>query len=418
MFSKLFARNANQGRTYFQARRGILSGGAVALLASRIAGSSAVFGIGALRSRSALAIEPTTVIAIAGAAVSAISSLRSATSRGNGIDPATKAYMEQLLQNQETIIKSLRDLSSQIVTLADLVEIVPATTISLDEDVEAGAVLNDMLLAYREASTARNFGNEDLQAFQDARDRMRRTASRHRSIADRLGHSYDLVASVDTLTTAMSALVAIARISNYTSNGHKRQLRIVAGSLRQTIDALSQKPADPNAVSLSDIERTHSSAKTKNIEALSAVLARWGKPPIGMSESKKWLTAPGNEKLSWLLETGRTSGIGFEDVPRGRSGAPTQDFTIYHKGTVSLLRAPLPGFTNSPEHFSVSYELPPQHGSASKKVNLPEIVNTAIQNFNAAAASYHLHAETLALLTDAADHLDGVFDAIDRLGTE
>ncbi|MEM7683222.1 MAG: hypothetical protein AAF293_00255 [Pseudomonadota bacterium] len=380
---------------------------------ARLAPSAVVLGSGVFSANRAHAVEPVTVIAAVGVAVSAISSIVD-SSRSGGIDPATQAYMEQILSNQEQIISSLKDLSTQMEIVAELVAFTPAATVSLDEDIEASAVLSDFLLSYQGARDADEVGPEDLAAFRAARERMRRTASRHRSIADEIGHSYDLVASADTLVTAISTLVAIAKVSGYTSEDHKNQLKVVAGNVRQTLDALNREPVDITKKSLADIGTEFYLLKNSARNNLATTMTTWGRPPVDRDAIMNWLGAIGDDPFNVRVVTGSQAGIGFEDVTTN-NGVPTQDFTIRYWGNATLNRELITGLVDRPNHFNINAVMPNRHQSGTP-LPVPGVISKKIAEYNMASAAYHLHAETLSFLSISSIHLNGVFEAIDKLG--
>lgn len=188
---------------------------------------SAALGFSVVGNREASAEIVATITAIA-AVVTAVSSLANAGDTG-GTDPATQEYMERIIANQEEIAGALSDVSIQVQLLHDLTNAIPATTVELDERVEAGAILRTALFTYSGfLGAGGNFGPTDRAAFDTLNERVQASASRHLSIAERVGQSYDLIASLDVLRICLNTIASIAGRAGYVGEDDKRRLMVSA----------------------------------------------------------------------------------------------------------------------------------------------------------------------------------------------
>lgn len=179
------------------------------------------------------AVEPVTVVIAAAAVVGAISSLLSSGDSG-GLDPASQAYFERILANQEIISNQINAINAQLETLAQQIAVLPPRTVTLDRRVRAKGVYHSaaaLEIAFLRSTLAGNpqFGDTDRRSFEDIIESIRISASDHVALVQEVGQSIDVVVAVDALRIAVEAAVNSARLAGFTGPGDKRALEIVLG---------------------------------------------------------------------------------------------------------------------------------------------------------------------------------------------
>ena len=175
------------------------------------------------------AVEPATMIAAANIAVTALSGLLESPIPAM-IDPVSRRYFEQLLDNQARISKQLADISAQIAHLGELITRIPPEVIRLDEAVTAKAVYHrvmDMKIRFLEALHEGGSGFDDIDRtnFTSELIAMGVSASEHLEIIRNVGQTVETIVAIQALNIALDAMVGAARIANFTKDGDKRLLQ-------------------------------------------------------------------------------------------------------------------------------------------------------------------------------------------------
>jgi hypothetical protein len=197
----------------------------------------------------AQAVEPVTVVIAAAAVVGAISSLLSSGDSG-GLDPASQAYFERIIANQEIISNQINAINAQLETISQQIAVLPPTTVTLDRRVRAKGVYHSaaaLEITFLRATLAGNpqFGETDRRSFEDIIESIRISASDHVALVQEVGQSIDVVVAVDALRIAVEAAVNSARLAGFTKPGDKRALEIVLGHVdtaARNIDSGSFSP--------------------------------------------------------------------------------------------------------------------------------------------------------------------------------
>ncbi len=218
------------------------------------------------------AVEPVTIVMAAAAVVGAISSLLSSSGSG-GLDPASQAYFERLLANQELISRQINEVNSQLETLATQIAILPPQTITLDRRVRAKGVYHSavsMEIAFLRAYLTGDpqFGDTDRRVFERVVDSIRVSAGDHIALAQEVGQSIDVVIAVDALRLALGACINSARLAGFAEEGDKRSLEIVRSlvdTAGTTIDSGAYTPTlgsfrSAGAAIRTDLQKTSAAA--------------------------------------------------------------------------------------------------------------------------------------------------------------
>ena len=174
------------------------------------------------------AVEPTTIIIAAVAVASALGSLFS-SGGGGGLDAATEAYLNSILDNQQKIAEQLTTISKQISDLAEITSTVPAQTNLLQEEIEAGGI--HLSVAKIEKSYLEDFlagtlviDDGDVTSFRAHVQDIRRSASKYGDIANSTAQSLDVVASLELLRLSIETLISAAELGKHVTDGDKRNL--------------------------------------------------------------------------------------------------------------------------------------------------------------------------------------------------
>jgi len=198
---------------------------------------------------SAGAIEPNTVIAAA-TAVNALQSLLGSKSRP-GLDPASRAYFEQLLENQALIAKQASIIADQVKILAKMVEGIPRETIELDKVIDANSVYTqaiDLELQILQSKlNGQMFDEQNRAVFTEILNRLHQLSADYQIVVKKVSQSIDIIVSLHLLSISLEAMVNIARNANFTTGGDKDHFGLVIKPIKKAVEDIKFGRSSPKS---------------------------------------------------------------------------------------------------------------------------------------------------------------------------
>ena len=196
---------------------------------------------------SAVAVEPATITA-AVTVVSAVAGLLSPR-KGAGLDPASQAYFEQLLRNQELLTNQMAEIADQLKVISETVERISDDTVELHKQIGAGSVYAQAmaleLKVLENSLVSGPFDAQDRSLFNDMLNDIRTSASDHTVLVKRISQSVEMIVSVHLLAISLEAMLNVARNAEFTTSGDKRHFRIVLEFLHEAAVEFKQGKDSP-----------------------------------------------------------------------------------------------------------------------------------------------------------------------------